>query len=771
MNLDAVPQELKTQPAWVTWRYVEDARHPDKPKKVPFNPRNGKPADTTNAQTWADFTTAVRAARERKHAGVGYVFTADDDTFGGDLDDCIDNGDLAPWARAIVEAMDTYTEISPSGNGVKFFGLGHLSENIKRFGDKIPASIKPAGTPGGIELYSTARYFTVTGQHLAGTPTTLRNVNGALARLVAALAPPEEAAPPPSPRNLTTGDDYLRSWAERVIERAEETLRLAPDGSLHDTRIDMGRLCGGLIPHGLATADDLEQRLYAARVPNAHHTTERRAIRDGLGMGEQKALDLPEPPQQPHFDSEGYAVCPAHHVRLPAAKNGNGYKCHEKDTSTATGWCDFWWKGEGYIPPRASGTTEPVIVAGELITATPSPNVVPVPHYQLYKLSGLRALPPVSWLIDGEVPAGLTTVVCGPSGAGKSFLAVDYALQVALCHPDRAVIYIAPEGGSGYHLRASAWLAHHNVTREPENIMFILQAIPLLTPQAVSEFVATIRSVHPILVIVDTLARCMVGGDENSAKDIGMFFYHTDQIRQETGAAVMIIHHTGKAGSYRGSSALYGAADSWVDVANDDGLITVSCGKAKDWQPFAPRYLRMVETCESVILLPSDQVSQRGAGLTEGQRKTLETLALDIFTGPGAKRSELIGATGIPEPTMYKILSRLKRDGYISQGKRGDPYYITENGMSAIRNYHRDLRRSREQQVIVDPHQNAKLSNYRETISQLSDSDLANYQTIPPPPLGGREIVDSKIESSGDSELFPDDNLTDDLDSILGDDQ
>ncbi len=231
-----------------------------------------------------------------------------------------------------------------------------------------------------------------------------------------------------------------------------------------------------------------------------------------------------------------------------------------------------------------------------------------------------------------------------------------------------------------------------------------------------------------------------------------MFFYHTDIIRQETGAAIVIVHHTGKNGNFRGSSALYGSVESWIDVANDDGLITVSCGKSKDAKPFPPRYLRMVESVESVVLVPADQVTQRNSELTEGQRKVLETLALDIFTEAGAKRSELVSATGIPEPTMYKILSRLKRNGHISQGKRGDPYFISDEGMSAIKGYHRDLRQHRE-----------KLSNYPGTIIELSDSVPTNYPTISPYIYKGE--IDSKEDSArrNDSELFPDD-----LDQILG---
>ena len=718
-NLDTVPAELKTAAQWVTWRYEKEGRPVSKDTegatKIPYNARTGHKASSTNPNTWAPFDVAVKAAKARQHSGVGFVFSPDDPFTGIDLDDCIDaDGQMQSWALDIVSTMASYTEVSPSGSGVKIWVQG-----------SIPTAIK---TPQ-IEMYSTARYFTVTGQHYDSTPTTIRNVNGALTRLYDSLKKEDAPTPPPQAR-ASVGTEHATQWAQKKLADAIRMVTLAPDGLKHDTLLDAGRLAGGAVPH--ISEWEIETALFAAIEGRAADKRgARNTIRDGIKLGMSAPLPIPEPPPQPTFDAQGFACCPTHAGRLSPSKNGNGYKCRAKDATTANGWCDFWWKGDGYVAPQQA--VEPVIVAGEMITAAPIMDAPAAPRYVLYNLAGLRALPPIEWLIPGEIPAGLTTIICGASGAGKSFLSLDYAIRVARQYPDRAVVYIAPEGGSGYRARVDAWLTRFGGD-EPPNLVFLLQAVPMLNPQAVSDFISTIRPLKPIMVVIDTLARCLIGGDENSAKDVGMFFYYTDAIRQETGAAIAIVHHTGKAGAYRGSSALFGSVESWIDVANDDGLITVSCGKSKDSQPFAPRYLRMVESSDSVVLLPSDQVSQRNTSLTEGQRKTLETLALDIFTGPGAKRAELVSATGLNEVTMYKILSRLKRDGFISQSKRGDPYSITTEGMTAIKNYHRDLRQQRE-----------KLSNYPGTIQELLDSvspELSNYHYSP---LGG--VDDSSVES------------------------
>lgn len=369
-------------------------------------------------------------------------------------------------------------------------------------------------------------------------------------------------------------------------------------------------------------------------------------------------------------------------------------------------------------------------------------------RFQLYPLHELRGLPPVSWLILHEIPAGLFTVICGQSGAGKSFLALDYALRAAIANPEKAVIYVAAEGSGGIYARAAAWLSHHQIAEYPTNIYFIIRALPVLDATAVAELCALVTPLSPSLIVLDTLARSMVGGDENSAKDMGLFVAGCDSIREQTRAAVAVLHHTGKAGTgYRGSSALYAAADSWIDVTNDDGLITVSCGKAKDWEPFSPRYLRLVTVGESCVILPAEQVSQRDAELTEAQRKVLETLALEIFRGPGAKRSELTSATSISDVTMFRILSRLKKLDYISQAKKGDPYFISDEGMEAIRAYHRNRREEQAAQATITPVSGIatpNYHNYQTTINELSESDQPTITTITP-------LIGVIVDSSGDS--------------------
>lgn len=165
-GLDQIPAGLRERAQWVCWKYAE---RKGRRTKVPVCARGG-PASATDLATWATFEEASGAAgTDPGIAGVGFVFTADDGLVGIDLDGCIgDDGELVPSARGIIESIDSYTEVSPSGRGVKIFVQGAKPAGA-RCRSKAIEGFKEA------EVYSEGRFFTVTGRHVAGTP---RAVNG-----------------------------------------------------------------------------------------------------------------------------------------------------------------------------------------------------------------------------------------------------------------------------------------------------------------------------------------------------------------------------------------------------------------------------------------------------------------------------------------------------------------------------------------------------------------------------------------------------------------
>ena len=234
--LTFVPVELRSLEQWVVWRLEPRA---GKPTKVPYSPLRRTPASTTNPATWASFDQAMVAWRGSDcYAGVGFVFSGDDPYCGVDLDDCLDGGGALTTAAArIVQALDTYTEISPSGRGFRLFLRGALPPGANR--------------KGKVEMYDRGRYFTVTGRHLPGTPTTLEDRQQELEALHAEIFPapaPRRARWPSTVRG--TGDDAQLLARARSAKNGRKFMDLFYRGDLSSYRGDDSTadlaLCGHL---------------------------------------------------------------------------------------------------------------------------------------------------------------------------------------------------------------------------------------------------------------------------------------------------------------------------------------------------------------------------------------------------------------------------------------------------------------------------------------------------------------------------------------------
>ena len=314
-------------------------------------------------------------------------------------------------------------------------------------------------------------------------------------------------------------------------------------------------------------------------------------------------------------------------------------------------------------------------------------------HFELIPAGDLDKLPPIKHIDAGrEIPEQSLTLAYGPSGAGKSFWALDRAIRIAQHSP---VIYVAAEGGRGFAARLMSWRKHFG--QDLGHLYFVDQAVNLIDAGEVAEFILTISPHKPVLVVLDTLARCMAGGDENSAQTMGLVVSACDRIREATGAAVMPVHHTGKqGGTERGSSALRAAADQVISLENSDDLIKVSCEKSKDsreFQTYSMRLLvvatgRLTESEEpetSCVILPSDQVALSPGGIiTKNQRRVLEALALDVFGEIGARSAQIQRITELAEKTMFRALSTLKRGEYVHQDAKGDPFTLTDRGRRVL---------------------------------------------------------------------------------------
>lgn len=227
LDIDAIPAGLKARPQWVVWKYVKRGGKTTKP---PVNPQTGKPTDATDRTAWMPFEAALEAAR--RFEGIGFAVEGSGFT-GIDLDNCIgQDGEIAEREAAIVQRFRSYTERTPSGRGLRIWINGNLPPGGRR--------------KGNIEVYDSGRYFTVTGQHVEGTPATVEERQGELAEFHAETF--AEPAPKPKPAPQTVKLD-LSEIIDRALRSGDQRFRDLWNGSNLGKSPSEGdlALCGKLL--------------------------------------------------------------------------------------------------------------------------------------------------------------------------------------------------------------------------------------------------------------------------------------------------------------------------------------------------------------------------------------------------------------------------------------------------------------------------------------------------------------------------------------------
>ncbi|KAB1186622.1 MULTISPECIES: hypothetical protein [Haloferax] len=186
---DALPDDLCERAQWVGWR---KQTRTGAETKVPQDVTGGY-ASATDAKTWTTFDEALAYAEAGNADGVGFVFTDDDPYVGIDLDKCRDSetGETEEWSQMIIDRMDSYTEVSPSGTGYHIIINGDLPPDGNR--------------TGNLELYDQARFFTVTGERVDGPSNDIEDRTAELTALHAAYFETPDTASNSGPSKTTVG--------------------------------------------------------------------------------------------------------------------------------------------------------------------------------------------------------------------------------------------------------------------------------------------------------------------------------------------------------------------------------------------------------------------------------------------------------------------------------------------------------------------------------------------------------------------------------------
>lgn len=170
---DNIPEELKDLRQWVCYRIETNSE--GKPTKIPINWNGGARAATDNPATWGTFDQCLSIVR--RYHGVGFIVSADDPYTVIDLDHCVDaSGNIEPWAKKIIQHIDSYTEFSQSGKGI------HIIVRASKPGTRCRTHKHP-----NVEIYDHHRFFVMTGMLIPGNAGTIQPAPNEIAELYHSL--------------------------------------------------------------------------------------------------------------------------------------------------------------------------------------------------------------------------------------------------------------------------------------------------------------------------------------------------------------------------------------------------------------------------------------------------------------------------------------------------------------------------------------------------------------------------------------------------------
>jgi len=266
---------------------------------------------------------------------------------------------------------------------------------------------------------------------------------------------------------------------------------------------------------------------------------------------------------------------------------------------------------------------------------------------------------PVDWLIKGILDRGSLGVLFGEPGSMKSFLAIDLCVALAgesEWHGHRIPVntptfYIAGEGRQGLSRRLMARIMDPGSQTPLFVSSTAIQGTEQESVNAVVDAVKTMERQHgkPGLIVLDTLNRNFGAGDENSTADMTRFVMGMDQLKNQLGCSVLIVHHSGlqNAERARGASALRAALDWEYRLMKQDETRTLTCTKCKDFEPPAEMHF----TPETVDLPWCDE---DGAPLT--------SCVLKLADAPTRAAVKLTGATRIALEALVACVNKRNKD-------------------------------------------------------------------------------------------------------------
>lgn len=315
-------------------------------------------------------------------------------------------------------------------------------------------------------------------------------------------------------------------------------------------------------------------------------------------------------------------------------------------------------------------------------------------------LANIRPSPP---LVEGVLYKGTSAMLVGPPKCGKTFLVVDLVGAVLTGRdwqgfptdpdPTRPVVILAGEGLPEVPRRLTAWAQHYGY--DPADILDRVVVLPGGLPLQEAEYrgalVEVLGELSPQLVVVDTLARHLVGGEENSGRDIGQFTATVDRVAETTGALVLTVHHVGKDPTRggRGHSSLLGNPYTELVAKGESPNLQVVNTAQRSAAEAAPWWCELVpagtdpETGGPMSLVA--KVRSGGAVLDPSRSVPLLELLAQLGGKPdgagvtgGVWQRAAAEELGIQESPFYKAVAKLREAGAVSQPTPRGRYWLPQ---------------------------------------------------------------------------------------------
>lgn len=646
VNVAGIPASMLDTPRWAPWAAKWDEKK-KKYGKIPYRAdRITSGLSTKSERNWSSFHVAMAAYLQNpdKFAGVGYLITGKKvagsaaDVFepaalvGVDLDHCRDpaTGEIAPWAAEVIAKLDSYTEASPTGTGLRVMVDATLPQDW-------------VNHERGIEMYggTAARFVTITGQQVLGSRGDVRA---------------------PAPGVL---ENFAARW--RKVATTAQVLDLHLPALLGDDELpDLADL--DIPPHaknflleGVSPGQDRSRALFATSIALNQAGLPRDVILSILEANEY-AMEIALDHRRQDYDKALRYLWKDHCGAGAARAEGfrqldlDQFDDARSEDELAADYAELIGGTPDNIPTQ-TGIGDPMedfddLTLGEAPPGVRSMAAVKMPRFTPQRPDAFLLHTPPAWIIKSFLPQAGLAVVYGASGAGKTFFVLDVAGAVARGSEWRGlkvakgrVVYIVAEGSNGFRSRLTAYCRANGVNPADLDILVIADVPNFLDKADIKLLIEAIKKVGPVsVIVVDTYARVMAGGNENDAKDTGQAVAHCDALHRIFKALVVLVHHSGKDASKgaRGSGALRAAADLEIEV----GITPVTkyrsatVTKMKDGEEGAEFAFRLLEVelahdedgfpITSCVVEARDKVSGPARGpavkLTERQQIVLRVL-------------------------------------------------------------------------------------------------------------------------------------------------